>query len=80
MKSYKVERIVEELNRNGFDMTTWEFYQTTIIRILRKYGIKAGLNLHEYVELMDEIKDLCAENDVLEFFLGLFQFLQKLFG
>jgi len=64
MKTYKVEKILEELCRAGFSMSTWEFYETTIFRILKRYGIKAHLELNEYFELMVELKDLCAENDL----------------
>ena len=66
MRSYKVEKIVEELCRSGFDMTTKEFYDTTIHRILRRHSIRSQLDLKEYFELMQEIMELCAENDLKE--------------
>ena len=66
MKSYKVEKILEELNRSGFDMTTKEFYETTLFNILRRRSIRANLNLKEFTELLEGIRDLCAENDLLE--------------
>ena len=64
MGSYKVDKILEDLRRKGFDMTTKEFLETTIYKILRRYGIRDQLDLNEYFELIKELMDLCAENDL----------------
>ena len=64
MGSQKVEKIVEDLRRKGFDMTTQEFFETTLYKILKKQGIREQLDLSEYFELLRLLMDLCAENDL----------------
>lgn len=66
MRYQKVEKIMEELNRKGFYMGTSEFLETTIYKILRKYGITEQLDLNEYFELLKRLMDICAENDLKE--------------
>ena len=63
MGSHKVEKILENLRRRGFDMTTKVFVETTVYKILRRYGISGQLDLDEYFELIRKLMDLCAEND-----------------
>ena len=64
MGSRKVEEILEDLRRKGFDMTTKEFFDTTVYRILKRHGITEQLDLSEYFELLRQLMDLCAENDL----------------
>ncbi len=64
MGSQKVEKILEDLRHKGFDMTTKEFLDTTLYKILRRHGIREQLDLNEYFELIKELMDLCAENDL----------------
>jgi len=60
----KVDRVIEQLMGAGFDMTTKEFYQTTLGRILKKYCIEEQLTEAEYQELLKLVIDRCAENDL----------------
>ena len=60
----KVGRIVEELRKVGFDMTTKEFFDTTVYKLLKRYGIREQLDLDEYFELLRRLMDFCAENDL----------------
>lgn len=55
---------MEELMRSGFDITTKEFYQTTLNKILKKYHVEEQLTEAEYYELLKLILDRCAENDL----------------
>ena len=64
MRYQKVEKIVECLRHKGFDMTTKEFIETTLYKILKRYGIRGQLDLDEYFELLRKIFDMCAENDL----------------
>ena len=64
MRYRKVEEIVEALMHKGFDMTTKEFFDVTVYRILKKYGIHEQLDLDEYFELLRRLMDFCAENDL----------------
>ena len=64
MRYQKVEKIVNDLKWKGFDMTTKEFFDVTIYRILKKYGIHEQLDLDEYFELLRRLMDYCAENDL----------------
>ena len=64
MRYRKVEKIVENLRQKGFDMTTKEFFDVTVYRILKKYGIHEQLDLDEYFELLRRLMDFCAENDL----------------
>ena len=64
MGSHKVEKILEQLRNKCFDMTTKAFVETTVYKILRRYGISEQLDLDEYFELIRELMDLCAENDL----------------
>jgi len=64
MGSRRVEKIIEDLQRKGFDMTTKEFIETTVYKILRRYGIRDQLDLEEYLELLRRLMDFCAENDL----------------
>jgi len=64
MRYNKVEKIMEELKRRGFDMTTSEFFKTTIYKILKRNGITEQLDLDEYFELLRQLMDLCAENEL----------------
>ncbi len=70
MRSEKVERIIQELCRSGFSMGMKEFYETTVFGILEKYGIKEKLEMHDYIELSENITDLCAEHDLKKIGLG----------
>ena len=67
MRYAKVEKIVENLRHKGFDMTTKEFIETTLYKILKRYGINEQLDLDEYFELLRKIFDMCAENDMKNF-------------
>jgi len=64
MRYRKVEKIVEALMHKGFDMTTKEFFDTTVYKLLKKYGIREQLDLDEYFELLRRLMDFCAENDL----------------
>ena len=64
MRYQKVEKIMEQLRNKCFDMTTKEFFDTTIYRILKKYKIYEQLDLDEYFELLRRLMDYCAENDL----------------
>ena len=64
MRYQKVDRIVEELRKVGFDMGTREFFDMTIYKILKKYRIYEQLDLDEYFELLRRLMDFCAENDL----------------
>ena len=64
MRHYKVDDVIEELRKKGFDMGTKEFFDTTVYQILKKYRIYEQLDLHEYFELLRKLMDLCAENDM----------------
>ena len=55
---------MEELRKNGFDMGTKEFFDTTIYKILKRYRIYEQLDLDEYFELLRRLMDFCAENDL----------------
>ena len=64
MGSHKVEKILEDLRKKGFDMTTREFFETTLYKILKRHGITEQLDLDEYFELLRQLMDMCAENDL----------------
>ena len=64
MRYRKVEKIVEALMHKGFDMTTKEFFYTTVYKLLKKYRIYEQLDLDEYFELLRRLMDYCAENDL----------------
>ncbi len=64
MRYQKVEKIVEDLKHKGFDMTTSEFFETTLYKILKRHGISEQLDLDEYFELLRQLMDMCAENDL----------------
>ena len=70
MRYQKVEKIMEQLRNKCFDMTTKEFFDTTIYRILKKYKIYEQLDLDEYFELLRLLMDSCAENDLKNVGLG----------
>ena len=59
-----MDDVVDELRKKGFDMTTKEFFDTTVYQILKKYRIYEQLDLHEYFELLRKLMDLCSENDM----------------
>ncbi len=60
----KAHKVLEELMRSGFDMSTKEFFQTTLNKILKKYRVIEQLTQKEYCELLELIIDRCAENDL----------------
>ena len=62
--SRKVDEILEELRNKGFDMTTKEFIETTVYKILNKYHIHEKVTENDYFELLRKLMDLCAENDM----------------
>ena len=62
--SWKVDKIVEELRDRGFDMSTKEFIETTVYKILKKYHIYEKVTEYDYLELLRKLMDLCAENDL----------------
>ncbi len=64
MRMQKVHKVIEELRRKGFDMTSKKFFETTVYQILKKYRIREQLDLEEYFELLRMLMDLCAENDL----------------
>ena len=64
MRYRKVEKIVEAIMHKGFDMTTKEFFDTTVYKLLKRYGIREQLDLDEYFELLRRLMDFCAENDL----------------
>ena len=64
MNKEKVNKVVEELMRSGFSMTTEEFFETTVYKILQKYQIKEKLTVDEYFELLRQLIDVCAEYDL----------------
>ncbi len=72
MRSDKVEKIVQQLCRSGFRLGMREYYELTVFGILKKYGIQAVLDLHEYIELSENIMDLCAQNDLKKIGLSYF--------
>lgn len=50
--SYKVDKIIEDLEAMGFEIT-WEVYMDTPIKlILYAYGIREELTEYEKIELM----------------------------
>ena len=73
MRYQKVERVVEELRKRGFDLTTKEFFGMTVYRILRKFGIHEQLDLDEYFELLRRLMDICAENDMKQMGISYFE-------
>ena len=62
--SWNVDKIVEELRDKGFDMTTKEFIETTVYKILKKYSITEKVSEYDYFDLLRKLMDLCAENDM----------------
>ena len=64
MRYRKVEKILEDLRKKGFDMTTREFFETTLYKLLKRHGITEQLDLDEYFELLRRLMDMCAENDL----------------
>ena len=64
MRYWKVEKILEYLRNKGFDMSTKEFFDTTVYRLLKRYGVNEQLDLDEYFELLRRLMDYCAENDL----------------
>ena len=64
MRYQTVDRVVEGLRKNGFDMGTKDFFDTTIYKILKRYRIYEQLDLDEYFELLRRLMDFCAENDM----------------
>ena len=61
MNKEKVNKVVGELLRSGFNMTSNQFYETTIHKILKRYGIEVKLSVEEYYELLRQLIDVCAE-------------------
>jgi len=66
----KAHKVMEELMRSGFDMTTREFFRTTLEEILKKYCIEEQLTGSEYQELLKLVIDRCAENDLKNMEMG----------
>ena len=64
MDKEKVNKVVEQLLRAGFNMTAKQFYATTVHRILQRYGIEVKLTMEEYYELLRQLIDVCAENEL----------------
>lgn len=64
MDKEKVNKVVEQLLRAGFNMTAKQFYATTVRRILQRYGIEVKLTMEEYYELLRQLIDVCAENEL----------------
>ena len=64
-KTYtRAVEVVEELHARSFDMTTREFFKTTVNKILGKYQIKEKLSAQEYYKLLKMLIDECALNDL----------------
>ncbi len=72
MNKEKVNRVVEELMRSGFCMTTREFFGITMEKILRKYHITEQLAVDEYIELVRQLIEVCAENDLKDMGYGIY--------
>ena len=70
MNKGKVDKVVEQLLRSGFSMTSREFYKTTLERILKRYGVEESLSADEYFELLKQLADACMENDLRD--MGIF--------
>ncbi len=64
MRYNKLDKIIEVLRHKGFDMTTKQFFDTTVYRLLKRYGICEHLDLDEYFEMIRRLMDICAENDL----------------
>ena len=60
----KAYEAMEQLMRAGFDMTTKEFFETTVSKVLRKHGVDMNLSEEEYRKLLGLILEQCAENDL----------------
>ena len=60
----KAEQVMEELRKKGFDLTTKEFFKTTVFKLLERYSIKEQLTPEEYYKLLKMLIDECAENDM----------------
>ena len=64
MRCKKAYEVMEELMRSGFSMTTREFFETTIEKILKKYQIREKLAPEEYYKLLTLLLDECALVDL----------------
>jgi len=56
--------VMESLRGKGFDLTTKEFFKTTVFKVLDKYHIKENLPAGEYYKLLKMLIDECAVNDM----------------
>ena len=61
---YKAEKVLMELRRKGFDMTTKEFYGSSIEKVLKRYGIMETLTEKDMEELEERMLRLCIENEL----------------
>ncbi len=66
MNKARVNSVVEQLMRAGFSMSTAEFFETTVYAIMKKYGIQDKLTVKEYFELLRQLIDICATQDMKE--------------
>lgn len=63
MEIRKAYKAIEELKRQGFDMTIEKFYW---IPIKKRYSIKENFTKEELLILAKLILDLCEENELKE--------------
>ena len=64
MDMKKAHEVMEALRKNGFDMTTKQFFNSTVFKVLDRYRIKERLNAEEYYKLLKMLIDECALNDL----------------
>ena len=72
MNEAKVNNVVGQLMRSGFCMTTKEFFGITMDKILRKYHITEQLTVDEYIELIRQLIDICATQDLKDMGYGIY--------
>ena len=72
MNEAKVNKVVGQLMRSGFSMTSEEFYKTTMDKLLRKYHITEQLTVDEYIELIRQLIDICATQDLNDMGYGIY--------
>ena len=64
--------VIDELRARSFDMTTREFFKTTVFKVLTKYSIRENLSAKEYYKLLKMLLDECAlvdlKNQGIDFF------------
>ena len=73
MEMKKAHEVMEELRRKGFDLTTKEFFKTTVYKVLEGHHIKEQLTPEEYYKLLKLLIDECALNDLKNMGIDFFE-------